>query len=175
MEFAKYKQEYNMKKQIVLCMFLAFVFGGLLFAQKGPEPSTRGARPEGQLRHGKELAFEDVKISGSLGISRGMPSVVSGDTTYLIMGLNRFFGFIDGLKDGATVSLEGQAAQLNGAEKVRMLRASKMTLNGKDYDLGSGDLRSGPRQGGPDLTRRYFGPMGKQNSSPREPKPRNRK
>jgi hypothetical protein len=173
MEFAKYKQENNMKKQIVLCVVLAFVFSGLLFAQKSQEPFGARARPGGPRRYGNELAFADVKISGSLGISRGMPSVVSGDTTYLVMGLNRFFGFIDSLKEGAVVSLEGRAVELNAEEKVKMLRVSKMTLNGKDYDLDSGDLRPAFGQNGPDFTRHYFGPMGRQNFNRRGFKPRN--
>lgn len=163
-----------MKKQIVLCVFLAFVFGGLLFAQESQEPSGMYARPGGLRRYGEELAFEDIKISGSLGISRGMPSVVSGDTTYLVMGLGRFFGFIDGLKEGSVVSLEGRAAELNAAEKVKILRVRKMTLNGKDYDLDSGDLRPAFGQSRPDLTRHHFGPMGKQNFKRRGFKPRDR-
>jgi hypothetical protein len=163
-----------MKKQIVLCVFLTFVFGGLLFAQKSQEPSGTYARPGGPHRYGKELAFEDIKISGTLGISRGMPSVVSGDTTYLVMGLSHFFGFIDSLKEGAVVSLEGRAAELSAEEKVKILRVKKMTLNGKEYDLDSGDSRPAFGQSRPDLRRHYFGPMKKQNFKRRDFKPRNR-
>jgi hypothetical protein len=61
--------------------------------------------------------------------------VVNGDTTYYTGGLDRFTGFIDGLKEGAPVSLEGAAYQLPNDEKAKFLRVNKLSLNGKDYDL----------------------------------------
>jgi len=62
------------------------------------------------------------------------------DITYLTVGLNRFVGFIDGLKEGAEVSIEGftvQNSQNPRNNKERVLYVQKLTLNGKDYDIGS--------------------------------------
>jgi len=64
-----------------------------------------------------------------------MIAVIDKDTTYLAMSLNRYTGFIDGLKEGAAVTLEGYALPSPQNDKVKMLRVQKMTLNGKDYDL----------------------------------------
>jgi hypothetical protein len=64
-----------------------------------------------------------------------MIAVVSGDTTWLVRGLNRYVGFIDGLKEGAQVTLEGYAISSPRNDKIKSLQAQKMTLNGKDYEL----------------------------------------
>jgi len=78
---------------------------------------------------------ESASISGNLTIAQGMIAVVSGETTWLVRGLNRYIGFIDGLKEGATVTLEGYAMPASRDKNIKSLRVQKMTLNGKDYDL----------------------------------------
>jgi len=78
---------------------------------------------------------ESVNVSGNLTIAQGMIAVISNDVTYLAMSLNRYTGFIDGLKEGAAVTLEGYALPSPQNDKVKLLRVQKMTLNGKDYDL----------------------------------------
>jgi len=78
---------------------------------------------------------ESVNVSGNLTIAQGMIAVIDKDTTYLARGLNRYTGFIDGLKEGATVTLEGYALPSPKNDKIKLLRVQKMTLNGKDYDL----------------------------------------
>jgi hypothetical protein len=78
---------------------------------------------------------ENVNVSGNLTIAQGMIAVTEKDTTYLVMGLNRYIGFIDGLKEGAAVTLEGYALPSSQNRTVKLLNVHKMTLNGKDYDL----------------------------------------
>jgi hypothetical protein len=78
---------------------------------------------------------ENVSVSGNLTIAQGMIAVVDKDITYLARGLNRYTGFIDGLKEGAAVTLEGYALPYPQNNKVKILHVEKMTLNGKDYDL----------------------------------------
>jgi hypothetical protein len=78
---------------------------------------------------------ENVNVSGNLTIAQGMIAVIDKDTTYLTRGLNRYAGFIDGLKEGAAVTLEGYALPSPHNNKVKLLQVQKMTLNGKDYDL----------------------------------------
>ena len=86
-----------------------------------------------------------------------MIAVTANEITYLTVGLNRFVGFIDGLKEGAQVSLEGNAFTRPGNDKVKALHVRKMTLNGKEYDMGN----------------RGMNPMGRNphgNSKPHTPK-----
>ena len=79
-----------------------------------------------------------------------MIALTAGEITYLTFGLNRFVGFIDGLKEGAQVTLEGSALPYPGSDTVKVLRVQKMTLNGKEYDLaplgGNPFWDSPPRQ-----------------------------
>jgi len=84
---------------------------------------------------------ESVNVSGNLTIAQGMIAVTDNDITYLARDLNRYTGFIDGLKEGATVTLEGYALPFSQNNTVKMLHVQKMTLNGKDYDLAA------PRRG----------------------------
>ena len=89
---------------------------------------------------------EKVSINGNLTIVRGMIAVKSNDLTYLAGGLTRFIGFIDGLKDGAAVILDGNAFSLPQNDKVKFLQVQKMTLNGKEYDLGRLRQNTAPDQ-----------------------------
>jgi hypothetical protein len=121
-------------KRIVLFGLLAFCIAGFASAQMGPWGMGRRGLPQApQFR--QTPAAEQVTVSGNLSIVHGRIAVVSDDTTYYTGGLNRLVGFIDGLKEGARVSLEGAAYQLPNAETAKFLRVNKLTLNGKDYDL----------------------------------------
>ena len=80
-------------------------------------------------------APEKQTISGTLVVANGMPALKSGDDTYLIAGISRLVGFIDGLKEGAQVTVEGYAIARPGNSDIKVFRPSKITLNGKDYDM----------------------------------------
>ncbi|MDR0475925.1 MAG: hypothetical protein LBH43_19945 [Treponema sp.] len=136
-------------KRIIMCVFLTVVVaGGLLFAQSRRWPgfgrgSGRGAGPvqeqgpQGKTGTEGRKAPEKISISGVLGIAKGHIAVKSGDTTYYLTGLNRYMGFIDGLKEGASVKLEGYSRKIrNGdSDNEAYMRVSQLTLNGKTYDL----------------------------------------
>jgi hypothetical protein len=78
---------------------------------------------------------ENVTVSGNLIVAHGMPAIKSGDTTYIVSGISRLIGFVDGLKEGAQVSIEGIAFKMPRREDVKILRSGTMNLNGKTYDL----------------------------------------
>jgi hypothetical protein len=78
---------------------------------------------------------EEVTVSGSLIISRGMPAVQSDDTTYLIIGICQIAGLIDGLREGAYVTVDGTARGNPRNSELKFLVTSKVTLDGKGYDI----------------------------------------
>ncbi|MDR0497826.1 MAG: hypothetical protein LBH42_09445 [Treponema sp.] len=80
-------------------------------------------------------AVETVTVTGNLIVAHGMPAIKSGDVTYIVSGINRLVGFIDGLKEGAQVSIEGIALANPRNETLKFLRLSKLTIGGKTYDL----------------------------------------
>jgi len=104
-----------MKKIVLVCLFTAIIVGGI-FAQSNAPTTT---------------------IQGTLGLKNGRISVVNGNITYYVRGLERFVGFIDGLKEGSQVSLDGYASvpRVEG-QKDRLFYPVTLTLNGKTYEVG---------------------------------------
>jgi hypothetical protein len=64
-----------------------------------------------------------------------MISLESDGSLYYVTGLDRFFGFIDGLKEGAAVSLTGYAFDSPRRSGTKVFRVTQLDLNGKSYDL----------------------------------------
>jgi hypothetical protein len=132
-------------KRTILFFTLVFCAAALVMAhgnnRRGSDRFPGGPRPHawGQDSPRNQTPLpspENVSVSGNLTIAQGMIAVVSGDTTWLVRGLNRYVGFIDGLKEGAQVTLEGYAMPAGSRDKnIKSLHVQKMTLNGKDYEL----------------------------------------
>ena len=92
-------------------------------------------QPRGFSRSITPPRAEITSVSGNLTIAQGMIAVNSDGVTYVAAGLNRFVGFIDGLREGAAVTLEGNAFAVPNDDSKRLLHVQKMTLDGRDYDL----------------------------------------
>ena len=151
-------------KRTILFFTLVFCATALVMAHGnnrwGPGHSPGGPRPHAWVQNSPRNqtprpAPESATVTGNLTIAQGMIAVVSGDTTWLVRGLNRYVGFIDGLKEGAQVTLEGYATPAGSRDKdknIKSLHVQKMTLNGKDYEIGRQrqqqrqDVRPGPMQ-----------------------------
>jgi hypothetical protein len=123
---------------------------------------------------------ETVTVSGTMVVARGMPALKSGDVTYYVSGISQLIGFIDGLKEGAQVTFEGVVTTSSSDRNIKYLSASKLTINGKVYDLTSPSpaptlpaLPSNPSTPSPGTPRLYQfrlpGPM-----MPSTPTPRRR-
>jgi len=82
-------------------------------------------------------AAETVTVSGTMVVAQGQPALKSGDVTYFVSGISQLIGFIDGLKEGAQVTIEGVATTSPSDKNIKFLRPSKLTINGKIYDLSS--------------------------------------
>jgi len=105
-----------MKKILPLYLFTVIICGNV-FAQSNTPITT---------------------IKGTLKLSGERFSVVSGNITYSIRGLERLVGVVDGLKDGAQVSMDGYAiAPATAGQNERVFNPVKLTINGKSYDVGS--------------------------------------
>ena len=121
-------------KKTIMC-FLLILSGVLIFAQTA--------------------APETVSVSGKLALANGRIALQSGENLYYVAGIRRLIGFIDGLKEGAQVSLEGYARNEPG--NVWVLWATKLTLGGKSYDLAPAGFG---RNGFDRNARSYGGPCG---------------
>jgi hypothetical protein len=130
-------------KRNVLCVLLALGAVTLVTAQ-GRDRRGMGAQP---------VATEKITVTGNLTIAQGMLAVKNNEISYRVNGLQRFVGFIDSLKEGAQVTLEGYVIANPNDAKTKFLRTSKLTINGKDYELAppldtTAQMMRSPRHGG---------------------------
>jgi hypothetical protein len=112
-----------MKKTLILLLLLTAATGAIFAQVQGRDFRRAGPRDA-----------ETSTITGKLELVNGNIAVKNGDTVYYIIGLDRFIGFVDGLKEGAEVSLEGWAFAAPGRPENRSFLVSKLTFNGKEYD-----------------------------------------
>ena len=163
-------------KRTVLIAFMVFGIVALVFAQNNDNPrrgwgmgpgfgqgffmGPRGPRNDGESA--PEIVRENVTISGQLTITQGALTIKSGETTYYAMGLGRFIGFIDSLKEGAMVSLEGTAFTNPRDANAKFLWPTKLTIAGKDYEVG------------PPVPERTERPARPERTEPRQPRARER-
>ena len=117
-------------KRFCIVLLIAIFTAGTVFAQS-KEKGGRDKKPD------------PVTIEGTLTLEKGIISLTSGDNVYFIPRLSRLAGFIDGLKEGAKVSVQGYVFK-------NFIQPEKVTLNGKSYDFPksgmkrmSGDFKPG--------------------------------
>ncbi|MDR2398699.1 MAG: hypothetical protein LBD74_08085 [Spirochaetaceae bacterium] len=84
-------------------------------------------------------------VTGALALRTGRIVLEAGGETYYVRGLSRFVGFIDGLKEGAKVTVEGY---VYGDGFSSWLQPVKLTLNGKDYEVAPTLAQGGYPGGG---------------------------
>ncbi|MDR0539925.1 MAG: hypothetical protein LBG74_05410 [Spirochaetaceae bacterium] len=119
------------KLTFVIAAFLTA--GGILLAQDSSEMTT---------------------INGTLGLRGGRIVVTNDAATYYLPGIERFISFIDGLKAGAQVTVEGYVdkRELRKDETAKLVFPVKLTLGGKVYEVGP------ELAGGPDGAKHHFRP-----------------
>jgi hypothetical protein len=142
-----------MKKKILITVLVLAIAGGAF------------AQASGTQNSGDKKGPEKATLNGMLDVKGGMIALEERGATYYLIGLNRFTGFIDGLKAGVTVKLEGFNAPLPpppfpGARSGRQppaavpqqqhadqkfFRVTKLTLGGKDYELAPANMGPEPR------------------------------
>jgi len=121
-------------KRLGIFLLAAVLFAGTVFAQD---------RNNRQDRDNRQRNNRIVTIDGTLQLEKGFVAVASGDSVYYVPMLTRYIGFIEALKEGTQVSVEGY-------EFRKFIHPTKVTLAGKSYDFVAKDL---PRVRGGD-----FGP-----------------
>lgn len=113
-------------KKTISVLVIALIAAGVLAAQTGPWGAGSRNQDLGQT----------VTVEGKLALINGMIGVKSGSKTYYTPRLGKLAGFVDGVKEGASVKIEGYERPFPAAPEYSMLMVSKLTVSGKDYDLG---------------------------------------
>jgi hypothetical protein len=115
----QYYGGFKMKK-IISFMVIAVLIAGTVCAQdKAPRENSRQR--------------DIVSVEGNLKLENGIVSVQSGDTVYRIPLLNRYIGFINGLREGAKVSVEGNAFR-------NFIMPKKVVIDDKTYEFGGSEI-----------------------------------
>nr|AGS53381.1 hypothetical protein [uncultured bacterium contig00018] len=73
-------------------------------------------------------APQTVSVSGTLQLQNGMIAVASGNNAYFVPALTQYIGFIEGLKEGAQISV-------NGFASGNYIQPTTVTIAGKTYDF----------------------------------------
>jgi hypothetical protein len=69
-----------------------------------------------------------ITVEGTLQLQNGQITVSTGNSVYFVPVLTRYIGFIDGLKEGARISVSGYPSG-------NILQATQVTIAGKSYDF----------------------------------------
>ena len=83
---------------------------------------------------------QSITVEGTLQLQNGQIAVSTGNAVYFVPELERYVGFIDGLREGARVSVAGDASG-------NYLQLVQMTLNGKSYDFQANNFAQGYGRG----------------------------
>jgi hypothetical protein len=110
-------------KKIALALAAALLVAGFASAQVVQVTPTQ---PQVQT----------LKVTGKLELINGVIGMKVDGKTYLVPRLRSVVGFIKDLQEGATVTVEGNTATLPNSNGVNVIIATKLSFNGKDYDLG---------------------------------------
>jgi hypothetical protein len=124
-------------KKLAFILVAALAVAGVASAQ---------AVPWGPYAHSADQT-KLVKVDGKLALINGMIGLSAGGKTYYTPMLTRLVGFVNGLNEGSSVKLEGYDYALTYAPGYSMLAVTKLTLNGKDYDLSNNGQGFGPGYG----------------------------
>jgi len=115
-------------KKLITFLSIAFLLVGGIYAQ---ERGTRQDRSDSQRQSANQRTNETVTINGTLKLEKGLVAVESGDTVLVVPLLNRYIGFINGLREGANVSIVGYRFR-------NSIMPTKITINDRTYDFAVG-------------------------------------
>jgi hypothetical protein len=83
---------------------------------------------------------QSVTVEGTLQLQNGQIAVATGNAVYFVPVLTQYIGFIEGLREGARVTVLGYASG-------NVLQAAQVTINGKTYDFPTRGYSTGNANG----------------------------
>ncbi|TXT43212.1 MAG: hypothetical protein FD137_1919 [Spirochaetes bacterium] len=146
-----------MKKTLIV-IAIAFVVIGVASAQPwsqspwNTQPGRGNAPFHGRGYHQAPAAplsaLEKVTLEGKLELVSGRVAIKKEANTYFVMIPNRLYGFVDGLKEGASVKVEGLSRAIPGLENSFGVKVESIELIGRKIDLSQTALQRGGPMGG---------------------------
>ncbi|MCL2210958.1 MAG: hypothetical protein FWB95_03435 [Treponema sp.] len=124
-------------KRLTISLIIIALIAGSISAQPIKDARSEAAGPQAGNRQERAIRPEaqnlqnqanNVTVEGTLKLEKGFVAVENGDNVYLVPMLNRYIGFIGGLKEGAKVTVEGRGFK-------NMIQPVKLDIDGKAYDF----------------------------------------
>jgi hypothetical protein len=92
------------------------------------------------------VTLDPVSLDGTLELVSGRVAIKLDGKTYFVMIPSRLFGFVDGLKEGAAVKVEGLSHEVVGVKDTYAVRVESLEVGGKKVDLSA--TAGAPMMGG---------------------------
>jgi hypothetical protein len=143
-------REFIMKKTILPVIF-AIALAGLVSAQgfNAPGPGRGpGFGPMAQNQATPPAAPALETLEGKLELVNAAPAIQVGSKTYYVRLPGKLFGFIDGLKEGVQVKIEGYAFPIPSAKDSFGVHVQKLTFGGRTIDFSAGIMAGKGMPGG---------------------------
>ncbi|MFZ2636182.1 MAG: hypothetical protein WAZ99_08275 [Rectinemataceae bacterium] len=134
-------------KKTIIALVIAIALTGAASAQA----ITGQNFGRGYIASQSAATLEKSTVEGTLELTSGGIAVKQGDNTYYVMGLNRLVGFVDGLKEGAKVKLEGYAFAVGTSKTEFTFHTLTLGIGDRTIDLsqvGSFGMGMGGMAGG---------------------------
>jgi hypothetical protein len=141
-------------RKIFLLAFMVLAVSTVVFAQDFG-PRGRNRHPWQSFERQTDMVGEELTLNGRLEWADGRIAVITEDKTYFVTGIKQLLGLVDGLKEGAQLTLTGRAYGVSYIPEYGFFRAEKLSFNGKDYTLN----QNRPGFGGPMHQGRHGGGM----------------
>jgi len=123
------RKEIYMKRIVTVCIIGLVALGAVSAQGFGPRTGIPNQPGQAQIQ---QVAST---IEGKLALVQGHPAVTVKDKTYFVQIPQFMYGFVDGLKEGATVKLEGFEVAIPYAPNSFLFRVNTLTIGAKSYDL----------------------------------------
>ncbi|MDR3357011.1 MAG: hypothetical protein LBO04_07485 [Spirochaetaceae bacterium] len=124
-------------KKILLAALTVLAVSSVAVAQDGWPRGAKGRTGQYFVRRADNAGTE-LSLSGKLEWANGRVALKTEEKTYFVSGLQQLLGFVDGLKEGAQLSLTGRAYEVSYIPEYGFFRAEKVSFNGRDYALSDG-------------------------------------
>ena len=139
-------------RKIILTLAIAFLLIGTVSAQNWGNWGNWNTPPE------------TVNLEGTLQFQNGQIVLSSGENVYYIPRIRQLVGFVDGLREGARISVD---AYVFG----NFLHITKLTLGNRSYDFPAPAFTQGNRMApgmNPGPMGNFFGPRQSPGADPRQ-------
>lgn len=121
-----------MKRIVTVCIVALTAIGAASAQGFG---GGQGMARQPMMAQAAQVQQVESTIEGKLALVQGHPAIVVKDKTYFVQIPQFLYGFVDGLKEGATVKLTGFEMAVQYAPNSYFFDVNTLTIGAKSYDL----------------------------------------